>query len=94
MRILFFIDCLSAGGKERRFTELMKMLKLRQDIEFEIVVMHNDIHYKEIYDLGINIHYIIRKSKKDITAFYRFYKLCKNYRPVYYKLQSYYPSNE
>lgn len=81
MKILFFIDTLSAGGKERRLTELMKVLKLNLDFEFELVVMSKDIHYKEVLDLGISIHYIIRKTKKDISVFYRFYKLCRNYKP-------------
>ncbi|MGA2408193.1 MAG: glycosyltransferase [Bacteroidales bacterium] len=81
MKILFFTDNLSAGGKERRLTELLKALRSKQDIEFELVTMSNDIHYKEILDLGINIHYIIRKSKNDSSVFSRFYKLCKNYRP-------------
>ena len=81
MRVMFFIDCLRAGGKERRLTELMKILKLNEDIQFEVVVMSEDIHYKEILDLGINIHYIKRKTKKDIATFYIFYKLCKTYKP-------------
>jgi len=81
MKILFFTDNLSAGGKERRLTELLKALRIKQDIEFELVTMSNDIHYKEILDLGINIHYIIRKSKNDSSVFSRFYKLCRNYRP-------------
>ena len=81
MKILFITDTLGSGGKERRLTELMRALKFKQDIEFELVVMSNDIHYKEVFDLGINIHYIIRKTKKDISVFYRFYKLCRNYKP-------------
>jgi glycosyltransferase involved in cell wall biosynthesis len=81
MKILFFIDTLNLGGKERRLTELIKTLKFKQDIEFELVVMSNDIHYKEVFDLDINIHHIIRKTKKDISVFYKFYKLCRNYRP-------------
>src|ERR1035437_2925451 len=81
MKILFFTDTLKPGGKERRLTELIKALKSKQDIEFELVVMSNDIHYTEVFDLGTNIHYIIRKTKKDISVFYRFYKLCRNYRP-------------
>lgn len=81
MRVLFIIDCLPSGGKERRLTELMKMLKLRQELKFELVVMNNDIHYKEIFDLDINIHYLIRKAKKDISVFYKLYKLCKDYKP-------------
>ena len=81
MKIIFFIDTMESGGKERRLTELMRALKVGQDIEFELVVMSNDIHYKEIFDLGINIHYIIRKTKKDLSGFFRFYKLCRNYKP-------------
>jgi glycosyltransferase involved in cell wall biosynthesis len=81
MRILFFIDSLTSGGKERRLIELMKMLILRQDIQFELIVMSNDIHYKEVFDLDIKIHYLIRKTKKDPYVFYKFYKICKRYNP-------------
>lgn len=81
MKILFFIDSLNAGGKERRLTELMKALVIKQDIEFELVVMSNVIHYREVLNLGINIHYIKRTTKKDISVFARVYKICKNYRP-------------
>ena len=81
MKVLFYMDSLVSGGKERRLIELMRALKLKEDIEFELVVMSKDIHYKEVFDFGINIHYIIRKTKKDISAFSRFYKLCRNYRP-------------
>jgi glycosyltransferase involved in cell wall biosynthesis len=81
MKILFFTDTLNAGGKERRLTELLKALRFKQDIEFELVTMSYDIHYKEVLDLGINIHYVIRKTKIDISVFYRFYKLCRNYKP-------------
>lgn len=81
MKVLFYMDSLVSGGKERRLIELMRALKLKEDIDFELVVMSKDIHYKEVFDFGINIHYIIRKTKKDISAFSRFYKLCRNYRP-------------
>jgi len=81
MKILFFINTLAVGGKERRLTELMKRLKKRQDIEFELVVMSNDIYYKEVLDLSIQIHHIIRKTKKDISVFFDIYKLCQQYQP-------------
>lgn len=81
MRILFFIDCLYSGGKERRLTELMKALNEKPDIEFELVVMSNEIYYKEILDMNINIHYLIRKTKKDISVFQKFYNICKKYKP-------------
>jgi glycosyltransferase involved in cell wall biosynthesis len=81
MRILFFTDTLDVGGKERRLTELMKSLLRRNDIEFELVVMSEAIHYREILELDINIHYITRKTRHDLSIFKRFYDLCKSRRP-------------
>ena len=81
MKILFFIDSFPAGGKERRLTELMKGIKLKTNIEFELVVMSNEIHYKEVFHLGIKIHYLIRKTKKDLFVFHKFYKICKQFNP-------------
>ena len=73
MKILYFIDCLTSGGKERRLTELMKGLQINSDIDFELVIMNEEIHYKEVLDLGINIHYIIRKTRKDLSVFKSLY---------------------
>lgn len=81
MKILFFIDRMTAGGKERRLTELMKMLRKMPDVDFQLAVMDREIHYKEVFDLGIKIHYLIRKSKKDLSVFKQFYVLCKTYQP-------------
>src|SRR6476619_2479108 len=81
MKILFFIEGMTAGGKERRLTELMKALKLKPDLQFELVVMTKDIHYKEIFNLYIKIHYLIRKGKKDMSIFQKFYKICRSYKP-------------
>jgi glycosyltransferase involved in cell wall biosynthesis len=81
LKILFVIDTLGSGGKERRLTELLKALGSRQEINFELVVMSEEIHYREILDLGINIHKIIRRTKKDFSVFGRFYKIIKDYKP-------------
>jgi len=81
LRILFVIDTLGSGGKERRLTELLKALRSRQEVYFELVVMSDAIHYREILDLGINIHKIIRKTKKDFSVFGKFYRLIRDYKP-------------
>lgn len=81
MKLLFFTCGLGPGGKERRLMELMKELKNHPEIEFELVLMSNDIHYKEVLDLDIKIHYLIRNTKKDILTFYKFYKICKSFNP-------------
>lgn len=81
MKILYILDCLIAGGKERRALELMKGIKLNPDIEFELVLMSKEIHYKEVFDLDITIHYLIRSTKKDISVFSKFFKICKDFKP-------------
>lgn len=62
-------------------TELMQALKIRRAIDFELVVMSRDIHYKAVIDLGIKIHYILRKTKRDLSVFFRLYRLCRYYKP-------------
>lgn len=81
MKILFFIDSLIAGGKERRLTELMKELDKMPDVDFSLVVMDDKIHYKEIFNFKINIHYLIRKQKRDFSILKKFYQICKQYQP-------------
>ncbi len=80
MRILFFTDILRAGGKERRIVELLKTLA-QQGIACEIVVMSRDIEYPLIYQLGIPIHFMTYKIKKDPSPLWRFYKLCRSVKP-------------
>lgn len=81
MKILFLLDGLLAGGKERRCLELMKGLKLDPNTEFELVLMSKEVHYKQVFDLNITIHYLIRSTKKDISVFSKFYKICKDFKP-------------
>lgn len=81
MKVLFFINTLTSGGKERRLTELMKHLRSSTNVEFALAVMSKDIHYKEVFNLGISVHYLIRKTKKDISIFSKLYRLCKDYKP-------------
>jgi glycosyltransferase involved in cell wall biosynthesis len=73
MKILFFIDGLQAGGKERRLVELIKSISKESGIDFQLVVMNKEIHYKEILQLNLKIHYLIRKSKKEISIFNKLY---------------------
>ncbi len=82
MKILFYIESLRSGGKERRLVELIKGLKKYPDIEMELVLTRKDIHYTDIFDTGIKIHYTIRKGlKKDPRLFWKFYKIVKKFKP-------------
>jgi glycosyltransferase involved in cell wall biosynthesis len=82
MKILFFIESLRAGGKERRIVELLKGLKKYDDLRIELVLTRNEIHYQEIYDLNIPIHIAKRRwLKKDPLVFFKFFNLAKKINP-------------
>lgn len=82
MKILYFIESLRAGGKERRIVELLKGFKKYPDVEIELVLTKKEIHYDEIHDLNVPIHIIERKFlKKDPRLFYKFYRIASKFRP-------------
>jgi len=82
MKILFFINDLRSGGKERRLVELIKGLSNYPDYQMEIVITKEDVHYSDIYSLNIKIHYLLRKrGVKDLSLFYKFFKIAKNFKP-------------
>lgn len=81
MKLLSVIDTLGAGGKERRFTELMKALSNQPGLEIRLVVMSHTIHYTEICDLGLEITSIIRKTRKDLSVFGQFKSIIERERP-------------
>jgi glycosyltransferase involved in cell wall biosynthesis len=82
MRILFFAESLTCGGKERRLLELIKYLKQHTDYTLALVLAENTIHYKYVYELGIPITIIDRKyTKYDPLPFLKFYKYCNLFKP-------------
>jgi len=82
MKILFFIDSLYSGGKERRLVELLIGLKIYKNIKCELVLTRSYIHYKEVYELNIPIHIVERKGfKKDPRLFIEFYKISRSFKP-------------
>lgn len=81
-KIIFFIDSLCSGGKERRLVELIKGLIKTGKYDIELVLTKRDIHYREILETEIRIHIIERKYiKKDPRLFYKFYKIAKEFAP-------------
>lgn len=81
IKILFFINSLRAGGKERQLVELLKGLKKTKEFQAEVITMAKEIHYKEIYDLENKIHYLIRKIKKDPSIFLKLFRICQDFKP-------------
>jgi len=82
MKILFYIENLRSGGKERRLVELIKGLSKYPDIKMTLVLTKDEIHYTDIFKTEIKIYYTIRKGlKKDPRLFFKFYNIVKKVKP-------------
>lgn len=81
MKILFFIDGLRLGGKQRRLIELLKCLKNNPEFEIIVASVWKDIYYEQFYQLDIPIIFIEKKRKFDSSIFYKFYNLTKRFKP-------------
>lgn len=82
MNILFFMDSLTYGGKERRILELIQYLKEHTDYTITLVLTEKLIQYQYVYELGIHIEIIERKwIKHDPRLFVKFYKYCSRVNP-------------
>ena len=82
MKILYLIENLSSGGKERRLVELIKGLSESNNLELELVLLGSDeIHYDEIHDFDVKIYYLHSSIKKSLYKFYQLYKLISKIRP-------------
>ena len=81
MKVLFLIDGLLKGGKERQFVQLIHKLIDKKKIDIQIVVMNNNIEYEQLLKLDIKMHFLIRKRKKDITIFWKLFKIYKLFKP-------------
>ena len=80
-KILFFLSSLRSGGKERRAIELLNFLHSHSDIDFQIVLTEDTIHYKKMFKSSVQIHIIERKIRYDPRLIYKFYQIAKSYNP-------------
>jgi glycosyltransferase involved in cell wall biosynthesis len=83
VKIIFFLESLHSGGKERRSVELIRFLRSQSGkYDIELVLTEEEIHYEEIYETGVPIHILKRKGiKYDPGIFFRFYRICRNFNP-------------
>lgn len=81
MKILLLIDSLVSGGRERRLIELIKGFSKYPEVQLNLVVFSDKIHYTEVFELGLPVQIMKRVPKRNPRVFYRLYKLCKRWRP-------------
>ncbi len=81
IKILYFIDGLRNGGKERQIIALLKAFSKNKNYKLSLVLMNKEVYFKEVFDLNLNIHFIIRKYRWDLSVFSQFIKLCRDINP-------------
>jgi glycosyltransferase involved in cell wall biosynthesis len=94
-RILFFIGSFKGGGKERRLVELLSYLTRKDNYEIMVVVTDPDVDFPAFHNLRVLYKIIPKKWKRgDLTIFFKFYKLCRQFKPhlihTWGRIQSFY----
>jgi glycosyltransferase involved in cell wall biosynthesis len=80
MRILYLIEELKGGGKERRLVELLKGLTRESNYEIHLVLTKTSIDYPEVNHLPVTIHYL--KGLSDLALIYHYFMLLKKLKPT------------
>jgi glycosyltransferase involved in cell wall biosynthesis len=82
MRVLYFIESLRCGGKEKLLIELLNDLSGTLEFECSVVILINSTHYSDQLPQNCKLTILERnRIKKDPKLFYDCYKICKNYKP-------------
>ena len=81
MKLIFVIDSLGTGGKERRCLQLIKGLNALGITNIHLVLFDNIIGYKNIYDLQVTIHHLNRRKSKDLQVFKKLINIIEDVKP-------------
>ena len=81
IKVLYIIDSLRSGGKERRLVSLIDSFMHYEDVETELVVLSKEVHYKSIFDLNIKIHYLKRDIRKDLKIISKLNNILNQFKP-------------
>jgi glycosyltransferase involved in cell wall biosynthesis len=81
MMILYIIESLKSGGKERRLIQLIKGMKSTYNIDVKLIVLNSDVHYVDVFNYNIDIIYFKRNILKDPFILWKFIKALKKVKP-------------
>lgn len=83
MRISYILDTFRGGGKERRCLQVIQGLNRQGYNDIQVVIINNDVAYKELYNTTAKIDIIDRKNKglSQIQTAKVLYSLLKNFNP-------------
>jgi glycosyltransferase involved in cell wall biosynthesis len=83
MRILYVIDGLRKGGKERRFLQLVHQIEELKSIDYKIILLHREIEYLVSKEIQEKFIFIQKPTKKSFIPFFAIYRIAKHYKPDY-----------
>lgn len=83
MRISYILDTFVGGGKERRCLQVIQGLNRQGYNDIQVVIINNDVAYKELYETTAKIEIIDRKNKglNPIQTVKALYALLKEFQP-------------
>jgi glycosyltransferase involved in cell wall biosynthesis len=82
LRILFCIDSLATGGKERQAAELIKGLTRTPGFECLVVCLDaSDFFLAELAAAGVKVEFVLRRMRWDPTVFPRLHRIASRYQP-------------
>ena len=82
MRVLYIVDSLRVGGKERQAVELLKGLRGMKEVQAMVVTMGEEQFYvPDVMALGIPLIFMIRRIRWDPLIFLRLFRILWSFRP-------------
>lgn len=83
MRISYILDTFRGGGKERRCLQVIQGLNRAGVADIQVVIVNNDVAYKELYDTSAKVEIIDRKNRglSQVQTARELYRLLKGFRP-------------
>lgn len=81
IKILYIVDGLRSGGKERRVLSLLKKLTSIQGYQLELILLNKEVHFKEVFDLKIKTHIVDRSELSYFSIFKKVLKIKRTFSP-------------
>lgn len=79
IKVVHIIENLISGGKERRLVELLKGSLNSPDVENYLLVLSDEIHYKEVLDMKYMI--VSRSENSEMQCLFKSYSYIKKINP-------------
>jgi glycosyltransferase involved in cell wall biosynthesis len=81
LRILYLVDSLRVGGKERQICELLKGFSACSSVESIVVTMGTEQFYVRDVQKHVPLFYLLRRFRWDPTVFPRLLRILRRFRP-------------